>query len=221
MRLRSGPLPGPAPAANTIACAEPMCGAGRRSRGRTARARRRSPRGRRRGRGCGSGRGRGRRARRAARAGGGRSGRDRRATRTSIGAATRGPREGRPDDRLELLAAFVLIIGGAIGFTNAVEWLGKRMNLAEGAVGALLAAVGTALPESVIPIVALIGGGGQEADRGRRSAPSSARRSCSARSRCCSWSAPPTLFAGRREQGTDGRGPSPRRPPRPRAGSWR
>ncbi len=64
---------------------------------------------------------------------------------------------------LELLAAFVLIIAGAIGFTNAVEWLGKRMNLDEGAVGALLAAVGTALPESVIPIVALAGGGGQEA----------------------------------------------------------
>jgi cation:H+ antiporter len=64
---------------------------------------------------------------------------------------------------LELLAAFVLIIGGAIGFTNAVEWLGKRMNLGAGAVGALLAAVGTALPESVIPIVALLGGGGQEA----------------------------------------------------------
>jgi cation:H+ antiporter len=64
---------------------------------------------------------------------------------------------------LELLASFVLIIVGAIGFTNAVEWLGQRMNLGEGAVGATLAAVGTALPESVIPIVALIGGGGPEA----------------------------------------------------------
>src|SRR5215212_3800204 len=61
---------------------------------------------------------------------------------------------------LELLAAFVLVIGGAIGFTNAVEWLGHRLGLAEGAVGALLAAVGTALPESVIPIVALLSGGG-------------------------------------------------------------
>jgi cation:H+ antiporter len=63
---------------------------------------------------------------------------------------------------LELLAAFVLIIGGAIGFTNAVEWLGQRMNLGEGAVGATLAAVGTALPESVIPIVALLSGSGEE-----------------------------------------------------------
>jgi cation:H+ antiporter len=61
---------------------------------------------------------------------------------------------------IELLAAFALVIGGAIGFTNAVEWLGHRLGLAEGAVGALLAAVGTALPESVIPIVALLSGGG-------------------------------------------------------------
>jgi cation:H+ antiporter len=63
---------------------------------------------------------------------------------------------------LELLAAFALIVGGAVGFTNAVEWLGHRLNLAEGAVGALLAAVGTALPESVIPVVALINGGGDD-----------------------------------------------------------
>jgi cation:H+ antiporter len=57
---------------------------------------------------------------------------------------------------LELLAAFVLIVGGAMGFTNAVEWLGHRLNLGAGAVGAVLAAVGTALPESVIPVVALV-----------------------------------------------------------------
>jgi cation:H+ antiporter len=63
---------------------------------------------------------------------------------------------------LELVASFALIVGGAVGFTNAVEWLGFRLNLAEGAVGALLAAVGTALPESVIPVVALIDGGGDE-----------------------------------------------------------
>jgi cation:H+ antiporter len=63
---------------------------------------------------------------------------------------------------LELLAAFVLIVGGAVGFTNAVEWLGKRLDLGQGAVGALLAAVGTALPESIIPVVALLGGGSPE-----------------------------------------------------------
>jgi cation:H+ antiporter len=59
-----------------------------------------------------------------------------------------------------LLVAFVLIVGGAIVFTNAIEWLGHRLALGEGAVGALLAAVGTALPESVIPLVAVLAGGG-------------------------------------------------------------
>jgi len=63
---------------------------------------------------------------------------------------------------VEMLGAFVLIVGGAIGFTNAVEWLGHRLNLGQGAVGALLAAVGTALPESTIPVVALLSGGGSE-----------------------------------------------------------
>ena len=66
---------------------------------------------------------------------------------------------------LELIAAFVLVVGGAIGFTNAVEWLGKRLDLGQGAVGALLAAVGTALPESVIPVVALLAGGGPEEEQ--------------------------------------------------------
>jgi cation:H+ antiporter len=62
---------------------------------------------------------------------------------------------------LLLAAAFVLIIVGAIGFTNAVEWLGQKLNLASGATGALLAAVGTALPESAIPAVALVSGTGE------------------------------------------------------------
>ncbi len=41
-------------------------------------------------------------------------------------------------------------------FTNAVEWLGSRLNLSTGAVGSVLAAVGTALPETLIPIVAIV-----------------------------------------------------------------
>jgi cation:H+ antiporter len=57
-----------------------------------------------------------------------------------------------------LLVAFVLIVGGAFLFTNSVEWAGQRLGLAEGAVGSLLAAVATALPESVIPVIALIKG---------------------------------------------------------------
>jgi cation:H+ antiporter len=65
---------------------------------------------------------------------------------------------------LLLLASFVLIVAGALFFTNAVEWLGQRLNLGEGAAGALLAAVGTALPESLIPVVALVSGGGPAAE---------------------------------------------------------
>jgi cation:H+ antiporter len=63
-----------------------------------------------------------------------------------------------------LAVSFALILGGALLFTNAVEWLGQKLNLGESSVGSLLAAVGTALPESMIPIVAVIGGsGGAEA----------------------------------------------------------
>jgi cation:H+ antiporter len=57
-----------------------------------------------------------------------------------------------------LAASFAVILAGALLFTNAVEWLGRRLEVGEGAVGSLLAAVGTAMPESFIPIVAVIGG---------------------------------------------------------------
>nr|MBA3839816.1 sodium:calcium antiporter [Thermoleophilaceae bacterium] len=40
-----------------------------------------------------------------------------------------------------LAVSFVLIVVGAFFFTNAVEWLGVRLGLAQGAVGSLLAAV--------------------------------------------------------------------------------
>jgi cation:H+ antiporter len=57
-----------------------------------------------------------------------------------------------------LALSFALLIGGAIVFTNAVEWAGHRLDLGHGATGSILAAVATALPESLIPIVAIIGG---------------------------------------------------------------
>ncbi len=57
-----------------------------------------------------------------------------------------------------LIASFAVILAGALLFTNAVEWIGHRLDLGEGAVGSLLAAVGTAMPETLIAIVALIEG---------------------------------------------------------------
>lgn len=59
-------------------------------------------------------------------------------------------------DLLVLLAAFVVILAGAELFTNGIEWLGERFGLSEGMVGSVLAAVGTALPETMIPIIAII-----------------------------------------------------------------
>jgi cation:H+ antiporter len=60
-------------------------------------------------------------------------------------------------DVILLFVSFAVILAGALLFTNAVEWIGHRLELGEGAVGSLLAAVGTAMPETLIAIVALVG----------------------------------------------------------------
>ena len=59
-------------------------------------------------------------------------------------------------DLLILLFSFAVILVGAELFTNGIEWFGHKMGLSEGAVGSVLAAVGTALPETTIPIVAIL-----------------------------------------------------------------
>lgn len=41
-------------------------------------------------------------------------------------------------------------------FTNGIEWLGKRLKLGDGVVGSIFSAVGTCLPETMIPIIAII-----------------------------------------------------------------
>jgi cation:H+ antiporter len=60
-------------------------------------------------------------------------------------------------DVVLLLVSFAVILAGALLFTNAVEWIGHSLKLGEGAVGSLLAAVGTAMPETLIAIVAIVG----------------------------------------------------------------
>jgi cation:H+ antiporter len=57
-----------------------------------------------------------------------------------------------------LALSFAIILAGSELFTNGVEWAGHRLKIAEAAVGSLLAAVGTALPETFIPAVALLTG---------------------------------------------------------------
>jgi cation:H+ antiporter len=72
--------------------------------------------------------------------------------------ASRGPSERRwvLSTAVEFVVALVAIILGAAFFTNAIEIMGGRLGLRQGAVGSLLAAVGTALPESMIAIVAIL-----------------------------------------------------------------
>jgi cation:H+ antiporter len=52
----------------------------------------------------------------------------------------------------------LVIILAAEVFTNALEHLGKRLKISEGVTGSLFAAVGTALPETMVPLLALAGG---------------------------------------------------------------
>lgn len=63
-----------------------------------------------------------------------------------------------------LVGGLLLILLSAEVFTNGVEWLGKKLRLSEGAVGSVLAAVGTALPESMIPVIAILFGTGKAAE---------------------------------------------------------
>lgn len=58
-----------------------------------------------------------------------------------------------------LLLALIVILAGAEFFTNALEHVGTRFRLSEGVVGSVLAAVATALPETIVPIVAVFFGG--------------------------------------------------------------
>src|SRR5207253_11524818 len=55
-----------------------------------------------------------------------------------------------------IVGAFVLILVGAEVFTNGVEWLGLKLRISEGATGSILAAIGTATPETLIPVVAIL-----------------------------------------------------------------
>ncbi len=58
---------------------------------------------------------------------------------------------------LLILSVAVTLLGAAL-FTNGIEWFGKRLNVSEGAIGSVFAGVGTALPETMIPIVAILFG---------------------------------------------------------------
>ncbi len=60
-------------------------------------------------------------------------------------------------DIVLLIGSLGVILLAAELFTNGIEWVGHKLNLAEGAVGSVLAAVATAMPETLIPIIAILG----------------------------------------------------------------
>ncbi len=65
---------------------------------------------------------------------------------------------------LLLLACAVAIYVACEWFVNAVEWLGVRLEVGPVAVGTILAAAGTALPESVVTLVAVLFGSHEHGD---------------------------------------------------------
>lgn len=59
---------------------------------------------------------------------------------------------------LQLFVMLLVILVAAEVFTNALEHLGEKLKISEGVTGSLFAAVGTALPETSIPLLALLAG---------------------------------------------------------------
>lgn len=59
---------------------------------------------------------------------------------------------------VELFAMLMVILIAAEVFTNALEHLGEKLKISEGVTGSIFAAVGTALPETLVPLLALTAG---------------------------------------------------------------
>ncbi len=57
-----------------------------------------------------------------------------------------------------LFLMLIIILIAAEVFTNALEHLGEKLKISEGVTGSLFAAVGTALPETMVPLLAIFAG---------------------------------------------------------------
>jgi len=64
---------------------------------------------------------------------------------------------------LFLIGGLFMILLSAEFFTNGVESFGRRFSLSQAVVGSILAAIGTALPETILPLVAILLHGGNTA----------------------------------------------------------
>ena len=54
-----------------------------------------------------------------------------------------------------LVVSIIVIYYSCELFVNGIEWVGKKFNISQTAVGTILAAFGTALPESVVTLIAV------------------------------------------------------------------
>lgn len=61
-----------------------------------------------------------------------------------------------------LLISLVVIVAASEIFTNAIESLGSKLKFSDGVTGSIFAAVGTALPETMVPLVAIFAGNSSE-----------------------------------------------------------
>jgi cation:H+ antiporter len=61
-----------------------------------------------------------------------------------------------------LIVSLLVVLYAAHLFTNGVEWLGKQLGFSHGLIGSVLAGVGTALPETIIPIIAILFHSGEQ-----------------------------------------------------------
>ena len=66
-------------------------------------------------------------------------------------------------DIFSLLFGLVIILFAAEFFTNGVEAFGRYFSFSQAVVGSIFAAIGTALPETILPIVAIFMYGGDTA----------------------------------------------------------
>ena len=57
-----------------------------------------------------------------------------------------------------LFLMLIVILIAAEVFTNALEHLGEKLKISEGVTGSIFASVGTALPETMVPLLALMAG---------------------------------------------------------------
>jgi len=63
---------------------------------------------------------------------------------------------------LLLLLSLIIILLSCEVFTNGIEWAGKLLKLGDGVIGSIFSAVGTCLPETTVPIIAILFSNGME-----------------------------------------------------------